>query len=114
MPNNNQDAGFLWDMMQAIQEIQADVNGLTWEDFLDNRTIRRAVERNFEILGEAARRISIQFQSLHPHIDWGGIIGLRNVLAHQYESIRYEVLWNVIVDPRFLLQHCSKHQHSWD
>jgi len=98
MPNNNQDAGSLWDMMQAIQEIQADVNGLTWEDFLDNRTIRRAVERNFEILGEAARRISIKFQSLHPQIDWGGIIGLRNVLAHQYESIRYEVLWNVIVD----------------
>lgn len=98
MQANSRDAGSLWDMVQAIQEIQEDVRGFTYEDFLENRTVRRAVERNFEILGEAARRISTPFQAQYSDIDWGGIIGLRNVLAHQYEVIRYEVLWNVIVE----------------
>jgi uncharacterized protein with HEPN domain len=98
MPENNQDAGLLWDMLQAIQEIQEDVTGLTYQDFLENRIVRRAVERNLEILGEAARRMSNPFQSQHSDVDWRSIIGLRNVLAHQYESIRYEVLWDVVVE----------------
>jgi uncharacterized protein with HEPN domain len=62
MPTNSRDAAALWDMVQAIQEIQEDVAGLSYEDFLENRTVRRAVERNFEILGEAARRVSASFQ----------------------------------------------------
>jgi uncharacterized protein with HEPN domain len=98
MPASSRDAAALWDMVQAIQEIQEDVAGLSYEDFLDNRTVRRAVERNFEILGEAARRVSASFQREQVEVDWSNIIGLRNVLAHQYEMIRYEILWDVIVD----------------
>jgi uncharacterized protein with HEPN domain len=95
---NNRDAGSLWDMVQAIEEIQEHVKGLTYDDFQDSRLVRRAVERCFEILGEAARRISPEFQSQHPDIRWREVIGLRNVLAHQYESVRYEVLWDVIME----------------
>ncbi len=93
---SNRNLGSLWDMLQAIGEIQEDSYKLDYADFLENRTVRRAVERNFEILGEAARRISPEFQKSHPEINWSNIIGLRNVLAHQYEVIRYEVLWGVI------------------
>lgn len=98
MQANSRDAGSLWDMVQAIQEIQEDTAGLTYEDFLESRIVRRAVERNFGILGEAARRVSASFQAGHPEIDWSGIVGLRNVLAHQYEMIRHEILWNVIIE----------------
>lgn len=96
MPMNNRDASSLWDMIQAIQEIQEDTTGFSYDDFLNNRTVRRAVERNFEILGEAARRLPEDFRALHAEIDWRSLIGLRNILAHQYDSVREEILWEII------------------
>lgn len=98
MPTDDRDAASLWDMVQAIEEIQEDTAGLSYENFLESRIVRRAVERNLVILGEAARRVSVTFQTEHTDIDWRNIIGLRNVLAHRYEVIRYETLWEVIGD----------------
>ena len=96
MSQDNKDLASLWDMSQAIAEIQEDTTGLSYEDFKQSRLVRRAVERNFMILGEAARRISEAFRNDHPEVDWRGIVGLRNVLAHEYEKVRHEILWDVI------------------
>jgi uncharacterized protein with HEPN domain len=89
---NSRDQASLWDMVQAIREIQEDTIDLSYEDFEHNRTVRRAVERNFEILGEAARRVSDEFRDSHPAIDWRKIIGLRNIIIHRYEQVDPEVL----------------------
>jgi uncharacterized protein with HEPN domain len=45
------------------------------------------VERNLEIIGEAARRISESFRAQHPEIPWRQIVGLRNILSHDYGSV---------------------------
>ena len=55
--------------------------------------VRNAVERNLEIIGEAARCVSQAFRESHYEIPWKAIIALRNVLAHEYGEIRYERLW---------------------
>jgi uncharacterized protein with HEPN domain len=52
----------LWDMVQAIKLIQEFVTSLSYEDYLDSRRDQMAIERGLEILGEAARRISSEFQ----------------------------------------------------
>jgi uncharacterized protein with HEPN domain len=96
MQANNRDPASLWDMIQAIREIQEFTASLSYEDYLENRLVQRAVERNFEILGEASRRLSDDFRTTHSDIDWRRIIGLRNILAHQYELIRQEILWDII------------------
>lgn len=93
---SNFDAACIWDMVRAIQEIQEDTAGLDCERFRQVRVVRRAVERNLIILGEAARRLSDGFRSDHEEIDWRGIIGLRNILAHQYDKVRDEILWDVV------------------
>ena len=92
MASHERDIASLWDMAQAIREILEDTTGLSATTFYENRTVRRAVERNFEILGEAARRISNEFWEEHPTVDWQGIIGLRNIVAHRYESVDYGTL----------------------
>ena len=50
---NNKDEAYIKDILAMILEIENTVKGLTYENFMENRTAFRAVERNFEIIGEA-------------------------------------------------------------
>lgn len=96
MPSNNRDVASVWDMTKAIHNIQLFTSNLTFDEYLKDILVISAVERQFEVLGEAARRISIEFQQAHPHIDWQRIIGLRNIIAHRYDEVRQEILWTII------------------
>ena len=69
---------------------------MSFEQFQADRRTYRAVEREFEIMGEAARNLSESFRAAHPEIPWKSIIGQRNVLAHEYGHIRYDLLWQAI------------------
>ena len=57
------------------------------QDFGEGTVPRLALERLFEILGVAAMRVSEQFRLAHPDIPWQQVIGLRNVIAHEYDDI---------------------------
>ncbi len=48
------------------------------------------------IIGEAATRMSADFRALHPNIPWRQIIGMRNVLVHNYDQIDTELVWRVV------------------
>ena len=87
MQANNRDAGSLWDMVSAIHGIQE----------LNSVLIQSAVERQLEILGEAAGRLSDEFRQVHPEIEWSRIIGLRNILIHRYDEIRQQIIWATII-----------------
>ena len=51
---------------------------------------------HLEILGEAANHISREIQQAHPEIPWGKIIGMRNILAHQYFGIDLDLVWKAV------------------
>lgn len=88
------DAAHLRDMLEAAVEARELVAELRAEAFLKNRVRRRALERVLELVGEAARRITLVCQAEHPEIRWRRIIGQRNILALEYGRI----------DPRLLYQ----------
>jgi uncharacterized protein with HEPN domain len=96
MQSNNRDGASVWDMTQAIQYIQTFTSGLTFDEYLNDIRTISAVERQFEVLGEAARRISNEFRQAHPAIDWQRIVGLRNIVAHRYDEVRQDILWTII------------------
>ena len=99
MPRNeSRDAAYLWDMMDAAKAISAFVTGRAFRDFETDRMLRNAVERNIEIIGEAAKRISENFQTSHPEIPWRNIIGLRNILIHEYGEVKSERIWIVATE----------------
>lgn len=82
-------------MLAACREIRAYLGRSTLDDFLaDSRTLR-AVERCFEILGEAARAVSEEFRSAHPEIPWRKLVGLRNVISHEYGDVDYEGIFAI-------------------
>lgn len=61
------------------------------------RKTRNAVERNLEVIGEAARLMSAETRSSVPEIPWKSIIGLRNVIAHEYGEVRHDAIWLVCI-----------------
>ncbi len=106
MPPNSREAGYLWDMLQAARRLQKFTVDLSYEAYLESILVQSAVERQLEILGEAARRMSDAFRQEHPEIPWSSIIGQRNVIAHQYDDIDLEQLWSVVTSslPKLIAQ----------
>ena len=95
MPLSRRDPANLWDMLEAAERIQNFLKNKPFEDFLGDDMLRAAVERNIEIIGEAARRISDDLKQEHPEIPWRKIIAQRNVLIHEYDDIDYKQIWEV-------------------
>ena len=95
MPLSQRDPAYLWDMLDAAHLIQEFVRGITFSKYTSNKMIQSAVERQLEILGEAARRVSTEFQDEHPEIPWRQVIGLRNILAHEYGEIKADRIWRI-------------------
>jgi uncharacterized protein with HEPN domain len=93
---SKRDPANLWDMLEASAIIQSFLKNQTFQGFLADDMLRAAVERNLGIIGEAARRISEEFEQEHPEIPWRKIIAQRNVLIHEYDDIDYKEIWEVI------------------
>lgn len=52
--------------------------------------------RNLEVLGEAAKAIPEDIRQRHPEVDWRGIAGLRDILAHAYFTLDNATLWKIV------------------
>lgn len=85
-------------MLEFIQKIQ-DIVGKTSKDaFLASPMMQDAVLYNFAILGEAAGRLSSALRQENPDIPWGSMIGMRNVLIHDYVKTDFNFVWSAIVN----------------
>jgi len=94
MPPEKRDAAYLWDMFEACQEIGRLVQATTMEALLADRVRLRAMERLFEIVGEAARRVSIATRQAQSQIPWSSVVAMRNVVSHEYDRINYQEMWD--------------------
>lgn len=92
------DLAYVLDMLAAAQAVVKFVANKSLEDYVGDLFLRSAVERQVEIIGEAARCVSDEFQGSHSEIPWRPIIAQRHVLAHDYGEIVDERLWRVAVE----------------
>ena len=65
-------------------------------DFLENETLKRAIVRSLEIIGEATKKIPADFKILHEDIQWKNMAGMRDRLIHDYIGVDYSIVWDVI------------------
>lgn len=96
MQHEERDAAYLWDMLDAAKDVLEFTKDVKFIEYERDRKLQLAVERAIEIIGEAARRISKEFQDAHSEIPWHGIIGQQHILAHEYGEIKQERIWAVI------------------
>jgi len=85
----------LEDIYDAANKIVNYTKDMTFDDFMEDEKTIDAVVRNFEIIGEAANKVSNDFKAEHPEIEWHRIIGFRNRIIHEYFGIDYENLWKI-------------------
>lgn len=86
------DLSYVADIVQAARLAQAGV-ATTKKKFLDDWMRQAAVARQFEIIGEATKRISTGFRTKHPQVPWRSMAGMRDMLIHEYDSVDYEEVW---------------------
>jgi uncharacterized protein with HEPN domain len=90
-------AARLEDILDAIAVIGAYMSGKTLEDYLAQRMLRDAVERNVERISEASRHIPRGLKAKHPEIPWRKIAGIGNILRHAYPIVDDSLIWEVVV-----------------
>jgi uncharacterized protein with HEPN domain len=97
---------FLWDVCDAADAISSFIEGRSSLDYLEDRMLRSAVERQFEIIGEALSQLAKIDPTVAARIpDLRRIVGFRNVLIHGYDRIDAASVWHVIQnDPRCVLE----------
>ena len=84
---------YLADIVQATEEIQKFIAGVTKESFLDNDLLRSAVLNKLTIIGEAAARLGKDFKAAHPDVPWEAIVAFRNIAVHAYFAVNWSIVW---------------------
>ena len=84
----------LIDILQTAEEIQNFINGMDFDTYQNTPVTKRAVERDFEIIGEALNRIkNTNYEILEKISEHHRIIGFRNILIHGYDIVDETIVW---------------------
>ncbi len=86
------------DIILSCEEIEAFTKDKTFDQFIEDRILQLAIEREFEIVGEALHRLEkIDIEDLERKIpDYRKIIGFRNIISHGYDVIDDASLWDFV------------------
>jgi uncharacterized protein with HEPN domain len=95
MPLNENDLSFIMDIIDCILDINEFTESIEYYQFEKDKMRKLAVERQLEVIRQAANKISIETQNYLNNIPWKNIIGLRNKLAHDYGEILAERIWKI-------------------
>lgn len=85
----------LLDIQEAIERIEKySIRGK--EEFEKDELLQTWIIHHLQIIGEAAARISEEFRKTYSEIPWSKIIGMRNILVHDYFGIDTEIVWRAV------------------
>jgi uncharacterized protein with HEPN domain len=88
---------YLFDVKQAIEEIEGFMKNKTFKDFTDGTLLQSAVERKLEIIGEALNQIKKLDENVLNNItDVHRIIGFRNIIIHGYDILDSKIIWDAL------------------
>lgn len=82
--------------LDAIEEIEGYIVDQSFAQFLGNSMMRFACVKQLEIIGEACNHIDEQITVSYPEVEWRKIVGLRNLLIHEYFGVDATLVWDII------------------
>jgi len=87
---------YLEDIIHCIDKIEQYTSKLSYEKFAGDSLVFDAVIRNLEVIGEASRNVPEEIMHHYPDVPWKSMIGLRNLLIHEYFGVDSEIVWAII------------------
>ena len=91
------DTDLFWDIFDAIEAIEK-YSSQGRERFVSDELIQVWIVHHLQIIGEACRAMPEKIQETEQSIPWKGIVGMRNILVHQYFSVDTDLLWETIIN----------------
>jgi len=89
---------YLQDILVAMTRIVEYLEGFSFDQFKKDYKTVDAVIRNFEIIGEASRKLPDHIKENNPDLPWDEMYLLRNKVSHEYFGIDYEIIWDVCIN----------------
>lgn len=87
---------YIDDILTAITNIREYVLGMDYQEFSRDKKTQDAVVRNLEVIGEAANQLTESIRESSHEVEWRKIIGLRNILVHEYFGVSLPIIWDII------------------
>ena len=84
------------DIIEAIEKILSYVEGMAFDEFVDDPKTIDAVIRNITVIGEAARNVPEEVVNRHPSLPWREMQDIRNVVVHEYFGVDNNVVWDTL------------------
>lgn len=97
---------YLDDVIESSESIARYIQGKRKEEFDEDDELQDAVIRRLEIIGEAIKRLPMEFRDEHSDIPWKKATGMRDILIHAYDEVETSQVWLTIMEilPPFALQ----------
>ena len=83
-------------MLDKALEALSLPRGKTRQDYDSDSALRLALTHLIQVIGEAARRVSVQFRERNPQIPWEAIAGMRSKIVHDYMNVDEDIVWNSV------------------
>jgi uncharacterized protein with HEPN domain len=96
------------DMLEALDWVAKAIAGKTEAGFVADETLCYAVAQRLTTIGEAVARLSPEVKARNSSVPWQDIVGLRNILVHEYFGVHWPLVWQTAVDEAPILRaHCG-------
>jgi uncharacterized protein with HEPN domain len=87
---------YLDDILTSTNKILSYVGESSFDEVMQDEMRLEAIERNFTIMGEAARNIPQEIKEKYPFVEWQKVSDFRNILAHENFGISKKIMWTII------------------
>lgn len=89
---------YLLDILKAMDDARGFVEDVTFEELESDHRTQYALQRAFEIIGEATKQVDDSIRARYPHVPWRKTAGMRVMLIHKYIAVNLKVVWDTVYD----------------